>query len=327
MKQEAFEQRHRALWERFEKATGTLNSNDRKLRRKQENQSLWQTFDQTYRQVCQHLALARARRYSLELQQRLNQLALDGHRHLYAEKTPLLRVFLQFLVHDFPATVRRYWRPIAIASALFYLPGIGIALAIQFQPDLIYHLMSPMQVAQFEYMYDPDRRILGRDRGSPDDLMMFGYYIYNNVSIGFQTYAGGVAFGLGTLFYVIYNGLYIGAVAGHLQRIGYGEPFWSFVSGHSALELTAIVLFGGIGLALGWKLINPGDKRRWHALRDEARATLPVVYGGAVMLVFAAFVEAYWSSTTSVPVLGKYAVGIVMWLFTLMYFTLAGRRR
>ncbi|MEL7023095.1 MAG: stage II sporulation protein M [Pseudomonadota bacterium] len=327
MKQEAFERRYGELWERFEKATGVLNSNDRKLRRKDENLSMWQTFDQTYRQVCQHLALARARRYSLELQQRLNRLALDGHRHLYAEKTPLLRVFLQFLVYEFPVTARRYWRQIAIASALFYLPGIGIAVALQFQPDLIYHLMSPLQVADFEYMYNPERRVLGRERGSPDDMMMFGYYIYNNVSIGFQTYAGGLLFGLGTLFYVIFNGLYIGAVAGHLQRIGFGEPFWSFVSGHSAFELTAIVLFGGIGLALGNRLVNPAGKRRWHALRDEARDSLPVVYGGAVMLVFAAFVEAYWSSTTSIPLIGKYTVGVVLWLFTLMYFAFAGRRR
>jgi uncharacterized membrane protein SpoIIM required for sporulation len=46
--------------------------------------------------------------------------------------------------------------------------------------------------------------------------------------------------GLGSAFFLIFNGLMIGAVAGHLTRIGFGQTFWSFVIGHGAFELTAI---------------------------------------------------------------------------------------
>ena len=41
---------------------------------------------------------------------------------------------------------------------------------------------------------------------------MFGYYIRNNTGIGFQTFAGGLLLGLGTLFFLVFNGFYIGAV-------------------------------------------------------------------------------------------------------------------
>ena len=42
--------------------------------------------------------------------------------------------------------------------------------------------------------------------------------------------------------------LVIGAVAGHLTEIGFGQTFWSFVIAHGAFELSAIALAGAAGL-------------------------------------------------------------------------------
>ena len=328
MKQERFEREHRELWTGFEETVGAL-SRTRGLSRLEpaERERLCADFDARYRQICQHLALSRARRYSLELQHRLNQLALEGHRHLYAARSPILKDIAYFLVAGFAQAFRRRWRFMAVSGLLFFGTGLGIALAIAANPDLVYSMVSPVDVVQYEDMYATDRDVLGRERESQSDFAMFGHYIYNNISIGFRTYAGGLLFGLGTLFFVLFNGLYIGAVAGHLTANGFGEPFWSFVSGHSALELTAIVIFGGVGLTLGASAISPGRKRRWRALRDTAQETLPLVYGGTVMLLLAAFVEAYWSSTTWPPPIFKYSVGIAFWCLHAAYFVFAGRNR
>ena len=87
--------------------------------------------------------------------------------------------------------------------------------------------------------------------------MMFGHYILNNISIALRTFASGLLAGLGTLLVLLFNGVIIGSVAGHLQHIGHGDPFWRFVAGHGAFELTAIVIAGGAGLQLGMKLLAP----------------------------------------------------------------------
>ncbi|WP_309476022.1 stage II sporulation protein M, partial [Escherichia coli] len=79
----------------------------------------------------------------------------------------------------------------------------------------------------------------------------------NNISIGLRTFAGGLLAGVGTILVLIANGVNIGAVAGHLQAIGHGDPFWRFVAGHAPLELTAIVIAGGAGLRLGLGLVAP----------------------------------------------------------------------
>ena len=48
--------------------------------------------------------------------------------------------------------------------------------------------------------------------------MMFGYYIRNNIGVAFQCFAGGLFAGLGTLFFLAYNGAFAGALAGYLDR-------------------------------------------------------------------------------------------------------------
>ncbi|MEM8814213.1 MAG: stage II sporulation protein M [Pseudomonadota bacterium] len=324
MKQEAFEKQNRESWEQLEAWIEELG-NRRKADAGQRRE-IGREFPKLYRRICHHLALARARRYSAGLQQRLNQLALDGHQHMYRSGLPFLAATARFFANDFPAAFRTRWRYVLLSHAVFYLPALCMALALVFRPELIYSLLDPFTVGSMESMYDPANDRLGRERQSDTDLMMFGYYIYNNISIGFQIFAGGLLFGVGSLFYLVFNGLYFGAVATHLTAAGFSSTFWTFVIGHGALELTAITIFGAAGLMLSHRAIAPGRKRRWHAIRDAARESLPLVYGGTAMLLLAAFVEAFWSSTSWPPAWIKYSVGAVLWCLTYGYLLLLGRR-
>src|SRR3954462_7865661 len=149
-------------------------------------------------------------------------------------------------------------------------------------------------------MYGPGASRLGR-RGAESDFYMFGFYIFNNVRIAFQTFAGGLACGVGALFFLVFNGLMIGAVAGHVTAIGYGAAFWSFVAGHSAFELGGIVLSGAAGLRLGAALVSPGRLTRKDALAVAGREAASIIYGVAAIIVAAAFIEAFWSSRTALP--------------------------
>lgn len=326
MKQEAFEAQYSPTWDTFEKWIRILSDGRKRLTPEFEARAtIGQRFPAMYRQVCHHLSLARTRRYSIGLQQRLNQLALDGHQHLYRSRTPFLSAISRFFINDFPTAFRNRWRYMLTSALVFYLPAIGMAFAVQTRPELVFSLLDPFEVSQMEEMYDPENTVLGRDRESDTDIKMFGFYIYNNISIGFQTFSGGLLFGLGSLFYLLFNGLFFGAVASHLTSMGFTETFWPFVAGHSSFELTAIVIFGGVGLMLGYGAIAPGRKGRWHAIRDQAIDGLPLIYGGSLMLVAAAFVEAFWSSTTWPPIIAKYSVGAFFWLILGLYFGLIGR--
>jgi uncharacterized membrane protein SpoIIM required for sporulation len=279
-----------------------------------------------YREVCQHLSLAQDRQYSAELTERLSRLALAGHQRLYGAHGRLLAPLAQFILGGFPAAVRAQWRFVVVAALLFFGPLLLLMGALQRYPDFAYVVLDPHTVEQFQEMYGDQAKALGRRRDADDDAVMFGFYIWNNVRIGFQTFASGVAFGLGSLFYLLFNGVYIGTIMGYLVHAGLATNFFSFTSGHSAFELSAIALCGAAGMRLGWGLIAPGRRRRVDALRAGAREALPIAMGAACMLVMAAGIEAFWSPQTSVALPVKYGVGIALWLLTGAYFLVIGRR-
>ncbi len=322
LKQEAFEQRHQPEWERFDARLDALERG-----RSAADEAM--DFPAAYRRLCQQLALADARGYSSPLLEQLRRRVLRGHQQLYRQRSPLLGRLLGFVLGGFARLTREEWRGVLAASLLFYGSLLGMGVLVYAFPELAYSVLSAEQVAEMETLYDPDASRLGRfgERGSAEDWMMFGYYVMNNIGIAFQTFAGGLLLGVGSLFFLVFNGLTIGAVAGHLSEIGYHQPFWSFVIGHGAFELTAITLAGAAGLKLGAALLAPGRLRRGEALRQAAERGVRLVAGATLMLLIAAFIEAYWSSMTYGPAGVKYAIGALLWLLVALYFLFAGRNR
>nr|MBF0685723.1 stage II sporulation protein M [Pseudomonas sp.] len=323
MKQSQFESRHRGEWLILE---GQLESLERGTKAATAS---YRAFPAAYRRLCQQLAVARARGYSEHLIAHLQQLAQRGHQQLYRHRSPLAGRLLAFLLSGFPRLVRAEWRSLLAASLLFYGSLMGTGVLVYLFPELVFSFISPEQVVQMEAMYDPQSARLGRfsERGAGGDWLMFGYYVMNNIGIAFQTFAGGLLLGLGSLFYLLFNGLTIGAVAGHLTQIGHHQPFWSFVVGHAAFELTAITLAGAAGLKLGAALLAPGCRSRADALRLAAQRAIRLVAGATLMLLVAAFIEAYWSSMTYVDAPVKYAVGLLLWLLVALYLGRSGGSR
>jgi uncharacterized membrane protein SpoIIM required for sporulation len=315
MRQALFEAEHGADWQAFEKF---LDGAEPRPFPPEE-------MPARYRRLCQTLALATDRQYSPELFDRLNSLALRGHHALYSNRRRETQQVWEFLLGGFPALVRSEWRLVSAAAILFFGPFLGLIAVLQQFPEFVHYLLAPEQIAQFHQMYDPGNKRLGM-READTNVMMFGFYIWNNVRIGFQTFAGGLLFGVGSLWFLAANAVVLGAVAGYLTQAGLSQTFWSFVAGHSSLELVAIVLSGAAGLRLGLALVAPGNRSRKSALVAAAKPAVRIMYGAAALFLAAAFVEAFWSPLTGIPFGVKIGVGIGGWILLLVYFLFAGHR-
>jgi len=315
VRQDVFERAHEREWVEFE-----ARLDDRKAGRDP------LAFPARYRGICRDLALATDRAFAASLVDRLNHLALRGHQRLYGARGVRAGA-LSFFAERFPAAVRRDARLFATACVLFY----GIALLVfaqgSRQPDLIYHLMGPDQIADFEWMYNPRSEHYGTPRDTVGDFGAYAFYTSHNIGVALRTFAWGVFAGIGSLALLVFNGLYLGIVAAHITQQGYAVPFFSFVIGHGAFELTAIVLAGTTGMKLGWSLVAPGPLPRSAALRETARACVPLIYGVVAMLAVAAVIEAFWSSSRWIAPPVKFAVGAALWGFVAIWLALGGRTR
>lgn len=326
MRQEQFVARHQPEWQAFEHWLQTRGGSAREARgTRNTGVATDEDIPARYRRICQQLALARKRGYSPAVVDRLQELMQRGHNLLYRTPPPRWRRAAEFLLADFPRLVRSEPGCMWAAAALFAGPLALMFVLMQYYPELIHGVMSPTEVAGLERMYDPSdpNHKLGRESGT--DWQMFGVYIWNNVSIGLRTFAGGLLAGVGAMLVLISNGVSIGAAFGHLHQIGSGDPLWRFVAGHAPFELTAIVLAGGAGLRLGLNLVAPGRHRRIDALVKAGVKGAKLCVGIAVMLLIAAFIEAFWSSTQSIPAAVKYSVSGVLWTLVLLWLWRGGR--
>lgn len=310
MKQKQFEQLHATLWQTLEKAVQGTTAPPTDL-------------PAQYRRLCQSLALCLQRGYSPALADYLQKLVTDVHRTLYG--TPLDRpnTLRKWLLVDMPREVRREWRLLALAMTAFFGVGLLVGLLTWWQPYLIFSFIDAEQLATYHSMYQPGNTGRGGDAG---DVMMFGHYIWNNISIGFRTFAGGVFGGIPALLSLGFNGLHFGVIGSALsQDPSTREPFWSFVITHASFEITGLLLAGQCGLRLGFSLLFPGRLSRRHALRSASQRMFPVLVGASLLTLLAAFFEGFWSAEPSIAPMVKFVVGGICWLLVIAFFCFAGR--
>jgi uncharacterized membrane protein SpoIIM required for sporulation len=210
-----------------------------------------------------------------------------------------------------------------LAAFLFFAPLVlGLAATLR-DPSFAFRIAPEAMLRPLAEAY---AKGFDEGRGSGEDVLMAGFYVNNNVGIALRCFALGIFGGIGSAFYLVQNGLSIGAIFGYVTSQGAGANILTFVVGHGSLELGAIVLAGGAGLALGWSVVAPGERTRLASLQHVAREVIVIVFGAAVMLLMAAAIEAFWSGS-AIPSAVKRTIGATLFALVMSYIVLGGRWR
>ena len=318
MNQQEFERRKTEDWKELDVALSSLERNRDAVDPAR--------VPKLFRRVCHDLALARHRVFGHGMCEHLNGLAIRGYEVIHRKKGVPWEGVVRFFFQTFPQAVRDHWRLFCVSSLFFWVPFFLMMISVKFEIAWVQALLGPEELSQIDLMYGKGDGGLSNWRSRfGSNFEMFSMYIQNNVGIDFKLYAGGVLFGLGTLFFLLYNGLVIGGVAGYVHHAGDPEKLYSFVAGHSSFELLGMIVVGMAGLKIGMALLAPGQLSRTEAAAKAGKDGLPLLLGGAAMTVVAAVVEGFWSAQ-DFPSQLKYGVGIFFWVMHVGYFVFTGRR-
>lgn len=257
-------------------------------------------FAARYREVAADLARVRTYGADSVVSTRLERLVAAGHNALYRAERSSWRRFTRFVTVDAPASVVASWRTVLLAAMLFILPGLAGYALLREQPGLAPSLIPDVMLERAE----AGQQRGGAGRGYVEVTaekrpVMATSIIANNVRVAVACFASGVAFGVGSLVLLAFNGLQLGAVSGHFANLGVLGYLWSFVVGHGVLELFAIWVAGAAGFLLGRALIVPGDYSRRDALVLAAQRALPMVGAAVILLIFAGLIEGLISASTA----------------------------
>lgn len=273
----------------------------------------WLELGQLYRGLCSDLAMAHAYHLPEASIAYLHQLAGRTAATLYRGRSLRRWSLLNWLL-KLPWTI---WadHTIPLAFALFWLPFLLCGTLAYLRPDFAPQLLGEATIAEMESMYEE-----GPGRGSLlADAEMTSFYIRHNVSIALQCFALGILFGIGSIYALIFNGMFIGAVFGYLLAGPSAAHFGEFVLAHGPLELTGICLAGACGMRLGFAPIITEGRGRLENLRHQALATLPLVALASLLIFAAAFVEGFVSAS-SLPVALKALFMLLSAAALLAYF-------
>lgn len=316
MKQKQFEVQHENLWSSLNEI---LDSNKKETNQRDD-------FPLLYRRLCQTLALAQQRGYSPALTDYLQDLVSRCHQKLYSVKVERAFTLHHWLFRDLPRRVREEWRLLALVNLAFWGIALGLGLLVWYMPEMAYYFKDADDIERFRQMYQSKE--IRQGRGAEGDFMMFGFYIWNNVSIDFRTFAGGIFFGVPALLIMAFNGMELGIVAAILSaEPATRQAFWPFFITHASFEIIGMLLAGVAGMRLGLSVIAPGRLSRRHALYLSSQRVFPILVGAAFLTFIAAFFEAFFCANPQIPAITKYITGTCCWLGLIAFFALAGRQR
>jgi uncharacterized membrane protein SpoIIM required for sporulation len=254
-------------------------------------------FAARYREITADLARARTYGCDEGTRTRLERLAAAGHNALYREERSTWGRIWEVLARECPAAIVGARGYVLVAFLCFAVPAAAGYALMRDRPGLAAELLPEVMLRRAEA--GAERREQGKryvDVAPEDRPLMASGIITNNVRVAISCFAGGIFLGVGSLVMLGYNGLAIGASAGHFANVGLLGYLLEFILGHGLLELFAIWVAGAAGFLLGRSVVAPGDLLRADALVISGRRAVRMVGGAAVLLVVAGLIEGFVSA-------------------------------
>jgi uncharacterized membrane protein SpoIIM required for sporulation len=267
-----------------------------------------------YRQVAADLSVLRqdttARTYAIYV----NQLLARAHHIIYSgRKTNLLTVF-RFLRDDYPAIFQSHIQFVLASLLISSACGLLGVVLTSARPEFMRHFVGPGMIATMERHEMWTQSIVTIAPKETSRIMT------NNLAVSFETFAGGISFGLLTLYALYTNGMLLGVIGAACHHYGMSLALWSFVAAHGSLELPSIIIAGAAGLRLAHAMLFPGGYRWKDSVAKGGIEATRLVSGIIPLLVIAGCLEGFFSPSHA-PVWLKFTVGGVLfgllnaWLF------------
>lgn len=272
-----------------------------------------------YRRTASDLAIARAESRDPRLVNYLNSLVIRAHGRIYRADAQGGKKIRLFFTRELPQTFRRTWRYTLLAFLVFTTFGVLSYVATHYDPEFSELVgVNPAFRETFIETKTPWWEDLNESNQEGASFIMT-----NNIMVTIYTFAFGALCGIGTLFYLAFNGANVASVLALTYRAGFGNDLVTFMVAHGVVELSCIFIAGGAGLLIGSAILMPGDLTRADALRTRGMEAVRLMIGVALLLVVAGIIEGFVSPAPIDPRI-KYSVAAITGVALYAYLLFVG---
>lgn len=248
----------------------------------------------------------------------LNNLASALHNQIYRNKRESVSRLLTFWTREIPQTIYEARRAL-LASFLIFAVSVIIGAVSQLGDDSFCRLILGDQYV--------DMTLRNIENGSPmavydggGETEMFLGITFNNIKVSFVVFVMGVFTSLGTGFFLLQNGVMLGAFQAFFFQQGLGFESMLAIWLHGTLEIWAIIVAGAAGITLGNGWLMPGTYGRMTSFMQAARRGLKIIVGTVPVFITAAFIEGFATRHTEWGTLPRLTIICGSALFILYYY-------
>ena len=248
----------------------------------------------------------------------LNNLALTLHTRLYRNRRERWGRMVTFWTREVPDVM---WnaRRLLLVSFLIFMVSVLVGVI-----STLGDSSFPRLILGDGYI---DMTIANIDKGTPmgvygsmDETPMFLQITLNNIMVSFNIFVSGLLTSIASGFMLFQNGIMVGAFDTFFHQQGMlGESLLATML-HGTLELSAIIIAGAGGLAMGNGWLFPGTYSRLASFQRGARRGLKIVVGTVPVFVVAGFIETFITRHTNMGDGRRIAIIVLSAVFVIGYF-------
>lgn len=279
---------------------------------------------EVYTAITTDLAFARTHYPTSRITAYLNNLASALHNEIYVRKREKWTRVLTFWTREVPLVMYRERRMLMISLLVTVFSMLIGVVSQAADPEFVRVILGDGYV---------DMTLENIARGKPMDVyagtgetQMFLGITFNNIGVAFRTFVLGIFTALGTGWCLFQNGIMLGCFETMLWQHGLLRESLLAVMLHGTLEISAIIVAGAAGLALGCGWLHPGTYSRGVSFRRGARRGLKIVVGTVPIFTVAGFIEGFITRHTGLPDLLRLSVILLSLAFVIYYYVVLPRR-
>lgn len=290
--------------------------------------TFWHSPDELagiYMRITSDLAFAQTHYPDSRVTVYLNNLSSAIHNEIYRNKREKWSRMVTFWTREVPLVMYKERRLLLASFLITLICALIGAVSQAADPDFARVILGDGYV---------DMTLDNIAKGKPMDVYsggretdMFLYITFNNIGVAFRTFVMGLFTSIGTGWCLFYNGIMIGCFETLFWQHGLLCESLFAVFLHGTLEISAIIVAGAAGLALGNGWLFPGTYSRGVAFKRGARRGLKIVVGTVPVFVVAGFIEGFITRHTELPDWLRLCVIVGSLAFVVFYFIILPRYR
>lgn len=271
-----------------------------------------------YIDVTSDLAFSQTHYPQSRITKYLNNLASAIHNNIYRNKRERWTRIVTFWTQEMPLTMWEARRELRLSFAIFLFSALVGMVSQLIDPEFSRLILSNAYVEMTIENIENGAPMAVYD-GSPEGSMFMGITM-NNIYVSFIAFAMGLLTSFGTGFIIFRNGVMLGAFQTFFAQYGLLGESALAIWLHGTIEISAIIVAGAAGLAMGNGWLFPGTYKRLYSFRRGAKRGLKIVMGTVPLFITAGFIESFFTRHTEWPDALRLTIILLSLAFIIFYY-------